>query len=482
MIILSYEFFAFIALSLAAVRFVSGTWLASCLLILNLAFLWTINPGFQTVILLTLVGSLYSAATMRRWTSAGPRAAWIVVAASIYAFVALKGYDFVPGAMLAVELPVAVGLSYVVFRALQVTIDSITGDYDGRLPIVSYLNHSFGLLLLHSGPIQRYQDYKDQEADLAHTARPDQEVASKALLRTTTGYVKVVILGGILFSLFEAAVARTDGAGLRTTVFFAAATYLYLGYLYVTFSGHMDIILGLGRLIGFRYPENFDRPWRATNFLDIWRRWHMTLGAWFRVYVFNTMAKALLSARITARLPKWAIRVAPVSIASLATFFLLGLWHGVGLEFVFMASVMGISAVTVMIWGDAFPRVIGKKRAKSVQHSLLYRLSGASLAFCALAVAISAFWLDLAELQAAHDTMGTTGTFLAIAILVAMFLPTIAALLLRDTIMDRIAALAAGLSGIRAMRQCFAGIQIAVVVLFVFLVPTDQLTFVYEGF
>ncbi len=85
-------------------------------------------------------------------------------------------------------------------------------------------------------------------------------------------------------------------------IWYSAQSLAYAFFVYFNFSGYMDIVIGIGRLLGFKLPENFDRPFAAENYLDFWQRWHMTLSEWFKTYVFNPLVKKLYDS--TGQQPK----------------------------------------------------------------------------------------------------------------------------------------------------------------------------------
>src|SRR5205085_2944886 len=92
---------------------------------------------------------------------------------------------------------------------------------------------------------------------------------------------------------------------------FGLAAFCYLIFLYLNFSGYTDMMIGLGRLLGFCLPENFDKPFAATSFLDFWKRWHISLSLWFRDYCFTPILKRMIKAGIkdpaVATLPAYFI-------------------------------------------------------------------------------------------------------------------------------------------------------------------------------
>ena len=131
----------------------------------------------------------------------------------------------------------------------------------------------------------------------------------------------------------------------------------YLLQIYFDFSGYSDMAIGLGRMFGFTFPEIFDYPYLARSVTDFWRRWHQTLGQWFRDYVYIPLG----GSRTTRA--KWIRNVAVV-------WLLTGLWHGAAWNFVLWGGYFGLLLLTERLW-------LGKRLARApaaVQHALLLLL------------------------------------------------------------------------------------------------------------
>jgi D-alanyl-lipoteichoic acid acyltransferase DltB (MBOAT superfamily) len=129
--------------------------------------------------------------------------------------------------------------------------------------------------------------------------------------------------------------------------------YAYALRLYLDFSGYTDIAIGLGRLMGIQLPENFTAPYLKTNLTGFWNSWHMTLANWFRAYFFNPVTRALRSGR---SLPLWAILL----IGQLGTMLLIGLWHGITVNFAIWGLWHGAGLFAHNRWSDWIrPRLPG---------------------------------------------------------------------------------------------------------------------------
>jgi hypothetical protein len=175
-------------------------------------------------------------------------------------------------------------------------------------------------------------------------------------------------------------------------------------YLYANFSGYMDIVIGVGALIGQELPENFNQPFRARSFLEFWQRWHMTLSEWFKTYVFNPLLK-LLATHVTAPAAGPYLGV----IAFFVTFLIMGVWHGTTSVFVVYGLLMGAGASINKLWQVMITKRLGKKRYKVLAEKslVIYLARGLTLAYFALA--LTCLWVDMPQLLRLTRQLGIGG-------------------------------------------------------------------------
>jgi alginate O-acetyltransferase complex protein AlgI len=238
--------------------------------------------------------------------------------------------------MLQVILPV--GISFYTFNSISYTIDV----YRGRLaPAKSFLEFSaFVAMFPHlvAGPIVRYADMADQFTGIR--PRPDPSEWVTGLWMFGLGMAKKVLVAdviarGLVDPLWSQAI-RLDAA----EAWVAAVGYAV--QIYFDFSGYSDMAIGLALLLGFRFPQNFDSPYRSINISEFWRRWHMSLSFWLRDYVY---------------IPLGGSRGTTFSVARnlVVTMLLGGLWHGAAWTFVVWglyhgALLAGHSALSARGW------------------------------------------------------------------------------------------------------------------------------------
>jgi alginate O-acetyltransferase complex protein AlgI len=356
----------------------------SVLTLLNLVFLSTFAKDLQQLIPLVafLVIAWLSAHLVNRC-----KATWAfiaVLALLIGLFVYLKRYAFVqflPG----LNAPyVTVGLSYMFFRALHVVIDTYQAD-EKRTDLHAWtgLNYLTSFLSLTAGPIQRYEEYLKQEADLQDASPLRWDSIRVGLARAGNGYIKIAIVGHLLkhgHQLFFDAIPHNYLA-------LTGAAVCHLLYVYVNFSGYMDIVVGLGRLFGLTLPENFAYPFLARNFLDLWNRWHITLSNWFKTYVFNPLIRC---GSTTFTRP--SLRPYIGVLAYFVVFFLLGLWHGTGLRYIVLGVLLGLGVATNKLWEVQVRRLLGTQRHQALNSRRWYQSLAGALALTYFIMSAIASW------------------------------------------------------------------------------------------
>lgn len=221
--------------------------------------------------------------------------------------------DHAPLSLPAIALPI--GISFYTFQILSYSVDL----YRGTIPLQrSFVN--FGLYIalfpqLIAGPIVRYTDIHLQLSERRTTLRG----FSDGIRRFTVGFGKKVLLGDLLAAVCA---YYKDGLSLEPSVLGCWMILLSFSlHIYFDFSGYSDMAIGLGRMFGFSFPENFNYPYLATSVTDFWRRWHITLSTWFREYVYIPLGGNRVGA-----FKQWR---------NLAVVWLLtGLWHGASWNFV----------------------------------------------------------------------------------------------------------------------------------------------------
>ncbi len=236
---------------------------------------------------------------------------------------ALTGWDL---PLLHVALPI--GISFYTFQMISYTIDVYRGG--------PALRNIFSLALyiamfpqLIAGPIVRYSDMADQLVKREYSW----ELAATGIRRFVIGLSKKILLADQLWALCSAFRASDEPSVLFCWLY-AAASMLYI---YFDFSGYSDMAIGLGAIFGFRIPENFRYPFISASITEFWRRWHMSLGTWFRDYVYIPLGGSRVGKR------RQMINI-------LAVWMLTGFWHGAAWNFIVWGLLFAVLLMAEKLW------------------------------------------------------------------------------------------------------------------------------------
>lgn len=362
-----------------------------------------------------LAGFLLLGYAATRWVRRWPQG-WVLgfsVTLIVFIFAVLKRYTFLPARIDLPFLYLQIGLSYILFRILQMVIDSAGGEAEARLGPLDFFNFTCNFLCFVSGPIQRSNEYLTDLQQL--TRKVDEALAFTAMHRIVKGFIKLAVISAVANFLFAnwsgpLLADTTTLGGWRYAAQYAAAAVTYTFYLYYNFSGYMDIVIGIGWLLGQNLPENFNRPFSARNIFEFWARWHMTLSEWFKTYLFNPLMK-FMATRVTAPalLPYLGV------IAFFVTFFVMGVWHGSTGVFVIYGLVMGAGASLNKLWQVFMTNRLGKKRYKVLGDSFAYAALARGLLFAFFAIAVTGLWVNMDQLVLLAHRLGALGLALAFA-------------------------------------------------------------------
>lgn len=331
----------------------------------------------------------------------------------ISSYVWLKKYTFLPEKIFLHSPYFTLGLSYIFFRVLHLIIETGNGNQKTHIGPGAYLIYTLSFTTLISGPIQRYDEFaQDQFAEEPIALGP--RVIGLQLERIVRGFFKVNVVTMLFLAAHEDALAQMSQSLPLSLKLFAAfrLAVLYPFFVYASFSGYIDIVIALARLLRVRLPENFDRPFSASSFLDFWNRWHITLSTWVRVYVYNPLLVALMR-----RFPSAALQPFLGVFCFFVTFFLVGVWHGRTSEFIVFGVLLGAGVSINKLWQVWLTRAIGRKGYKSVAENSIYIAFGRGLTFSWFAVACFLFWASWKQIGQVLSALGVgqwLGVWLAI--------------------------------------------------------------------
>ena len=254
----------------------------------------------------------------------GTKRAKLFLTASVVTSLGLLGWfkyaDFAVENLNALGLDLAlprvalpIGISFYTFQILSYTIDVYRGNAERQKSLVNFGAYVSMFPQLIAGPIVRYADVARQLESREHSV----EKASLGVRRFVIGLAKKVLIANQLGQLIELYRASSQPSVLFVWMYAAA----FALQIYFDFSGYSDMAIGLGKIFGFDLLENFNYPFISRSISEFWRRWHMSLGGWFRDYVY---------------IPLGGNRVKPLRYVFnvLAVWALTGLWHGAAWNFV----------------------------------------------------------------------------------------------------------------------------------------------------
>ncbi|MEG0778270.1 MAG: MBOAT family O-acyltransferase [Oscillospiraceae bacterium] len=243
-----------------------------------------------------------------------------------------------------VNVPLPIGISFFTFQTMSYTIDVYRGKAHAEKNLATLATFVCLFPQLIAGPIVRYTDIS---AEL-HERRTTMDDLYLGVRRFVVGLGKKVLIANAMGELCAIFRDSTD----KSVAFFWLYAIAFTLQIYFDFSGYSDMAIGLGHMFGFKFPENFDYPFTARSITEFWRRWHMTLGGWFRDYLYiplggNKVAKW-----------KWYRNIAIVWICT-------GLWHGAAWNFVIWGGMFGVLLILEKRYilkfldktGKAFPHI-----------------------------------------------------------------------------------------------------------------------------
>lgn len=340
---------------------------------------------------------------VRRWQSRLVVAAGIV--ATVGLFLYLKRYAFVAAIPALPFTYLTLGLSYILFRIIHLIVDTAGGDLKKRVGLVDYYNYTCNFLTFISGPIQRFQDYLADKNAARVAGEAD---AYYGFYRVVIGYLKILVVSAFANAVFQklnvGLFSGGDGSTLVYCIRYMICAGLYTIFLYYNFSGFIDVVIGFGRLMGLNLPENFNQPFKVANFLDFWGRWHMTLSHWFRDYMFNPLLRALMG-----RFGDASIAPALGVFGFFLTFTVMGIWHGATTVFLVYGLVMGAGASLNKAYQLWIVARLGRKRYRALCQSQVYIYFCRGMTFAYFTMAVTALWVDLAQLLGIGHALGVAG-------------------------------------------------------------------------
>ena len=239
-----------------------------------------------------------------------------------YADFVIGAFNLLPGLSLplpGISLPV--GISFYTFQALSYTIDVYRGQAKIQKNPLSFATYLCLFPQLVAGPIVRYNEIAAELSDRRSTL----EGYAQGILRFLVGLGKKILLANSFGDLCKIYADSPD----KSVLFVWLYALSYTLQIYFDFSGYSDMAIGLGRMFGFSFPENFRYPYVSASITEFWRRWHITLSGWFRDYVYIPLGGNRKG------LPRQILNL-------LIVWTLTGLWHGAAWNFLLWGLLYGV--------------------------------------------------------------------------------------------------------------------------------------------
>lgn len=228
----------------------------------------------------------------------------------------IETFDNIGGLNLrTIGIALPIGISFYTFQTLSYTIDVYRKQVKAQHSIISFGMYICMFPQLIAGPIVRYSDIEKQIDVNSRIMNPDK--ALSGAIRFSTGLAKKVLIANQAGALFSEISAKSEASS--AVAWLGALAFAF--QIYFDFSGYSDMAIGLAKMLGFDLNENFDYPYMSGSITEFWRRWHISLGTWFREYVYIPLGGNRRG------LPRQLVNLFIV-------WFLTGLWHGAGWNFV----------------------------------------------------------------------------------------------------------------------------------------------------
>ncbi|MBA4387058.1 MAG: hypothetical protein C0404_03695 [Verrucomicrobia bacterium] len=345
--------YVFLPLTLLVYYLLPGKWRNACILLASLLFYyWGSNAHIW--LLVFCIVSNYALGIAIDSEKIPQKRKRIMILAVVINLVLLFHYKYTTFAvgqvnalfgpvlnLPAIALPV--GISFFIFQAMSYIVDLYQGRIHVQKNLLDFAMYKSSFPQLIAGPIVRYKDVESQITGRTHSV----EKFFHGLCRFVTGLAKKLIIANALGRVTDAIVGLPHDQISTSVAWLGIICYAF--QIYYDFSGYSDMAIGIGKMLGFEFLENFNYPYISRSMREFWRRWHISLSGWFRDYVY---------------LPLGGNRVSPLRQHGnlLLVFFLCGFWHGASWNFLVWGMFHGVFLTLEHTrwrqWLDRLPRAV----------------------------------------------------------------------------------------------------------------------------
>lgn len=240
----------------------------------------------------------------------------------------VSGYNAVFGKLTGdiKRLPLPIGISFFTFQSMSYTIDLYRRKIKVQKNAASFMAFVTLFPQIVAGPIVRYEDVQNEIDDRKIT----ESMIAGGISRFITGLGKKVLIADNIGLLWTEIKTMEYGELSAVSAWLGILAFTF--QIYFDFSGYSDMAIGLGKMMGFNFPENFDYPYMSKSISEFWRRWHMTLGGWFKSYVYFPLGGSKKG------LPRTVINL-------LIVWTITGIWHGASWNFMLWGAYFGVLIV-----------------------------------------------------------------------------------------------------------------------------------------
>ena len=318
-------------------------WRNWILLFFNLIFYGWGEPVYVLLMMFSVLVDYLLGLGIERWREKKKIAKSLLATSVVWNLGLLfffKYYDFLIGTLqqkgIGMDLPLLklalpIGISFYTFQKLSYTVDVYRGDCTGQKNFVDFSVFVTLFPQLIAGPILQYKDLAEQLKSRVHNAAKMRE----GIRIFTVGLCKKVLLANSIGELWD--YYRVMEAGTITTLGAWLGLLAFCFQIYFDFSGYSDMAIGLGKMLGFDFRENFNYPYIAQSITDFWRRWHISLSSWFRDYLYIPLG----GNRKGKRRQLFNILIVWAST---------GIWHGASFNFLFWGLYYAVILMAEKLW------------------------------------------------------------------------------------------------------------------------------------
>ncbi len=329
----------------------------SALLISGLAFYAWGEPKYVVIMVISIVVGYVFGLLIEKFRGNKLARVFMIISVAVdlglliyfkYADFFIENFNAATGLgipLLRIALPI--GISFYTFQILSYTVDVYRGTVPAQKNPVTLGAYITMFPQLIAGPIVRYSDVEIELRERKHTLKKTYE----GILRFCTGLAKKILIANALGELCETFKASDE----KTVAFYWLYAIAFSLHIYFDFSGYSDMAIGLGKVFGFTFMENFNYPYISKSVTEFWRRWHMSLGQWFRDYVY---------------IPLGGNRVSlPMHLRNIfVVWFLTGFWHGADWNFIVWGLYFAVLLTVEKLW---LGKLLGKSRVLSRVYVLI---------------------------------------------------------------------------------------------------------------